>query len=440
MSEDEPVLIKGLNDSHAWLQEHNVQIDDRVVSTLPDINNIMDVAGRPVVCFCSSGYLGVQARPEIKGAAAQAIYQYGIDTTMSRFVGGNLDVLVDLEKQLADFKGEEASVTFATGLMANLGAIPAIIDTERYMKQFYGFPPNPRDRLILGDQLNHYSIRMGIRVAHATYKRYPHNDMAALEQLLDQNRSTPTLVVTDSVFSLDGDLVSLPKVIELCKNYGATLYIDDAHGTGVLGRNGRGTAEHFGVEGQVDIQMGTLSKAFGIIGGFVAGEKSIIDMIKFSAPTYIFTSSLTAVEAVAVMTAIDIVKKEPMLRETLWKNVYHTMDGLRAIGVGFPLQWSPIIPIMIRDEQKAIDIEAFMLDRGVYCSAVRPPGVTANESRLRLLVNANHNTDQLDHLLEVLDDVAHTFGLPKEYLSPDVWNEFLLQTPDYITEFIHAPN
>lgn len=411
-----------------------VVMDDIEIESFPDPSVTID--GKEYISFSSNNYLGLSKRPEVMTAAIGALEKYGPGTCESRRLGGDLEVLEELEQVIADFKGTEDSIIFATGLMANIGAIPAILDSDFYVNKFFELGRENNGVVVLSDQLNHRSIQMGIKLSHAKLFKFAHKDMSELEYLLDVNKDHPILVISDGVFSMDGDMAPLDEITRLSRRYGAAVYIDDAHGVGVNGENGKGTAEHFGVESDIEFQMGTLSKALGGLGGYVAAEKGIVDMFKDSVSTYYFTSSLPAEQAAGLIAAFNIIKKEPQLRKNLWRNVFDMISGLKSLGLEFPLQWSQIIPISIGNEEKTLDIERYLLDRGIQCSGVTPPAVAKGKSRLRISINATHTSSHISKLLECLDGAAKDYDLPRNYRSDNEWKDFMESTPNYIAEFL----
>ncbi len=276
------------------------------------------INGKRYLCLCSNNYLGLSIHPDVKKAAIKAIKRYGIGTCESRLVAGNLSILEDLEKAIAEFRKTEASVVFLSGYLTNVGVIPAIMDSFNA----FGFPTiKNENNLIIKDALSHMSIVDGCRLSKSPVKTYMHNDMNHLESILKRNKQKRKLIITDGVFSMDGDMAPLPDLIDLANIYDALLMIDDAHATGVIGENGRGTPEFFGVEGKVDLIMGTLSKAFGALGGYLAGEAEVIQVVKMKANPYIFTSSIPPEQVLGIMAALKIIQTQPELRAKLWDNV-----------------------------------------------------------------------------------------------------------------------
>ncbi len=427
-------VIQALIDNYQWLEERNLAHPDVLIDQLASPELIIN--NKPFVSFCSNNYLGLSTRPEVIQAAKDALIKYSNGTSESRKLGGNLRVLEELEDVLSEYKGKEDTMIFATGLLANVGIISAITDVDFYMSLFYSKPRPDLETVILGDQLNHRSIQMGIKLSKARFVKYLHADMQSLEETLEENKRANLFIITDSVFSMDGDLAPLDKITQLANEYGAAVMIDDAHGTGVFGRTGRGAAEHFGVSDEIDFMMGTLSKAFGGLGGFVSAKKEVIDMLKINTSTYYFTSSLPASEAAGLIAAIKIAANEEQLRVQLWKNVYRMLKGLFELGIDFPLRFSQIIPIMIHDEKKAYELEEFLYAYGILCSAVTVPAVAPGKARLRASINASHTFEHIDRFLNGLTDAIKKFDIPTVNRSKNEWDTFLKESPDYILQLI----
>ncbi|VBB07238.1 aminotransferases class-ii pyridoxal-phosphate attachment site [Lucifera butyrica] len=385
----------------------------------PDIRTVEDVpypsliiGGKEYLCFCSNNYLGLSIHPQVKEAAIAAIKRYGIGTCESRLVAGNLSVLEELERELAKFKNQPSAVTFITGFMTNLGVIPAIMDSpDPY--GIYNLPVSIKDEdnLIINDFLNHQSIREGSMVSRSNIKSYIHKDMNHLEKILKRYKDKRKLIITDGVFSMDGDIAPLPDIVKLARTYNAMVMVDDAHGTGVLGKNGKGTAEYFGLEGQIDIEMGTLSKAVGAIGGFVAGSESLIKYLKLRASSYIYTSAIPPEQACGIIAALKIMQESSALREALWKNVRRLKEGLSSMGFNIIHSETQIIPIIIGSEQKCVDASRYLFENGILTPAIKYPVVKKNESRIRLTAIATHTDAQIDRALEVFFQMGKKFGI-----------------------------
>lgn len=366
------------------------------------------VDGKEVLSFCSNNYLGLATHPNVVKAAVQAIHRYGTSCGGSRLISGNLVIQEELEKEIAEFKAAKAAVVFMTGYMANTGVIPALMN----MIDIYGLPTIPQeDNVIISDELNHASIVDGCRLSKANRFIYKHRDMADLERILRENKFKRKLIVTDGVFSMDGDIAPLPQVVELAHKYKAILMVDDAHATGLLGKNGRGTLEHLQLEGKVDVIMGTFSKALGGVGGFVAGSAELIKFLRVRARQYIFSSALPPGTAAGLIAAIREIKSQPELRQKLWKNVTHLKSGLQALGFDTLGSETQIIPILIGKEEKAIEASRQLFENGVFVPSVRSPAVPEGKSRLRCTVMATHTEDQINQALEVLKKVGKSLKI-----------------------------
>lgn len=427
-------VIKALIDNYHWLKKRNLFHPDVVIDQFAYPELIINK--EKFISFCSNNYLGLSRRPKVINAAKKALIKYTNSTSESRKLGGNLSILEELEDAISEYKGKEDTMVFATGLLANVGIISAITDVDFYMETFYKKPYQISDTVIIGDKLNHWSIRMGVKLSRARSVNYLHADMKSLEEKLEENKKSNLFIITDSVFSMDGDLAPLDQITGLAKEYNAAVMIDDAHGSGVFGKTGRGAAEHFGVSDKIDFLMGTLSKAFGGIGGFVSAKKELIDMLKVNTSTYYFTSSLTADSAAGLIAAIKIATNEENLRIRLWKNVYRVIKGLFDLRVDFPLRFSQIIPIVVYDEKKAYKFEKFLYDYGILCTAATVPAVAPGKARLRLSINATHKYRHIDRLLNGISDAIKKLNIPIVERSKSEWDIFIKESPDYIMQLI----
>ncbi|MFC1704089.1 8-amino-7-oxononanoate synthase [Candidatus Omnitrophota bacterium] len=350
------------------------------------------VDGRSVINLCSNNYLGLASDPRIKQAAIKAIEEYGVGSTASRLVCGNSTLHKELEERLARFKGTEAALVFSCGYMANLGIISSIVD---------------RDALIFSDKLNHASIVDGIVLSRATLKRYPHKDMSALKRLLAQSlEQKKKLIVTDTVFSMDGDTAPLKEIVTLAKQHQGVVMIDEAHATGVFGPKGNGLAAELGISNQIDIHMGTLSKALGAHGAYVCASKDLINfLINFSRP-FIYTTALPPAIAAASIKAIDIIEQEPELRNRLWENVKFIKDALSGLGFDTLENNSPIIPLIVGNADATMEFSTQLFNEGVFVQGIRPPTVAEGTSRLRVTVTAAHTREDLECALERIKKTA----------------------------------
>lgn len=343
---------------------------------------------REVTLFCSNDYLGLSTDPRLAKAAREAMERYGWGAGAARLISGTSPLHAELESELARFEGAEAAIVFPTGYMTNLGAIMALVG---------------EGDLVVSDRLNHASIIDACRLSRAQFRVYPHGDVAALARILARRpKPRRTLVVTDGVFSMNGDLAPLREIAALNAKHDFVLMDDEAHGTGVFGKKGRGAAEHLGVEDSVDVRMGTLSKAVGSIGGFVAGRRSLVELLVNKARSFIYSTALPPAACAASLEGLRLIRKEPALRKKLWGNVSLVRSALEKAGVPIPPVASPIIPIIVGDARRAVQLSEAMLNRGLLVSAVRPPAVPRGTSRLRLTVSAAHTAADIEHLCDAL--------------------------------------
>ncbi len=349
------------------------------------------INGKEVVVLCSNDYLGLANHPVVKEAAARAIGDHGTGAGASRLVAGTMELHIELEDRLRVFKNTEAALLFNSGWHANTGCIPALAS---------------RGDDIFCDKLSHASIIDGCILSRANLKRYPHGDMNALEGLLKRSRASRKLVITDGVFSMDGDIAPLDDILGLAERYGATLLLDDAHATGVLGRNGRGTLEHIGIDNPSVIQLGTLGKAFGSYGAFVAGSRRLIEFVMNTARSFIYSTALPPAVCAASIKAIDIVEGEPERRERLLRNASLVRDGLKKRGLDTLCSTTQIIPLVVGDAARTMEATRRLLDRGVFVQGIRPPTVPQGTSRLRITVTSEHSTDDLERAVETITEVA----------------------------------
>src|SRR3989344_1361350 len=351
------------------------------------------INGRDIILLCSNNYLGLANHPKIKEAAISAIERYGFGSGASRLVSGNMELHEMLEQRLARFKGAEAALVFNSGYHANIGIISALVG---------------RGDVIFSDKLNHASITDGCILSRARLIRYPHKDINALEILLKKHASRIThhisLIITDGVFSMDGDIAPLRELSELAERYGCMLMVDDAHATGVLGSNGKGTIEHFGIDNPNIIQMGTLGKALGCFGAYVAGSRKLIDYLINKARSFIYTTSLPSSVCAASIAAIDILEKEPQIRRHLWDRIEYFRIGLKNPGIDAMANETQIIPLFIGDANNAVKISNDLFEKGIFVQAIRPPPVPEGKSRLRITLMATHSWDDLKY---ALDEVKH---------------------------------
>lgn len=382
-----------------WLVDQNLH-DGYPVESLPTPAFL--ASGRKYISFSTNNYLSIATSARLISAATRGLETYGLGNCESRLLTGNLAVYSELEHKLAACKKKDAAVLFATGYMANLGVLSSLPQTSKYAR-IYGFTSaREYTYAYFGDQLNHVSIREGIRMSGAARATYRHLDLNHLEALLKKSTATTKIIVTDGVFSQDGDIAPLPDLLQLAERYDATLYVDDAHGTGILGENGGGICEHFGVTSARIIYMGTLSKAYGGIGGFIATEAHIAEIIRLACSAYGFTSTLPPDQAVALSEAVDMVVDEPDRRVRLWKNQRYFVTRMSELPYPLISTDSPIVPILIGDEDAADALALSLGESGIHVDAVRFPAVPLGKARLRIQLNAGHTSHDIDQLIDTL--------------------------------------
>ncbi|MFN7209018.1 MAG: aminotransferase class I/II-fold pyridoxal phosphate-dependent enzyme [Aggregatilineales bacterium] len=355
--------------------------------------------GHEVIMLGSNNYLGLTTHPRVRQAAMDAIAKYGTSCTGSRFLNGTLELHHELERRLARFMGTEAALTFTTGYQVNVGTISALVGRGDY---------------VIVDKDDHASIIDGCLMSFGEMKRFSHNDVSSLEKVLSRlPEDAGKLVVVDGVYSMGGDIAPLPEIVAICKKYGARIMVDDAHGIGVTGPMGRGTAAHFGLLDQVDITMGTFSKSFASVGGFIAGNADVIHYIQHHARSLIFSASLPPANAATVLACLDIIEENPHIVDQLWANANYMRARLIEMGFDVGQSNTPIIPIIIRDDLRTVLAWRALVDSGVYTNPVLPPGVPANMSLLRTSYTATHTRAHLDRALEIFADVADRLDLIK---------------------------
>lgn len=347
--------------------------------------------GSSVMMFGSNSYLGLSDDPRLKEAAIKAIEKYGTSCSGSRFLNGTLDIHEELEEKLARFVGKDQAVTFSTGFQVNLGVISAL-----------GF----RGGYILLDDTDHACIIDGSRLSWSTVYKFKHNDMDALEKKLKAcEPDAPKMIVVDGVYSMLGDLCPLPQICELAKKYNASVMVDDAHGLGVFGKNGSGTADYFGLTDKVDLIMGTFSKSFGSLGGFIAGSKPVINYLKHNARSLIFSASMTPAAVAAASKALDIMQSEPERIEHLWDITRYAHAKFRENGFDINATQSPIIPLMVRDTRKAMQIVTLAYNEGVFITPVIAPAVPEKDVLIRFALMATHTKEHIDIAVEKLTKI-----------------------------------
>jgi 8-amino-7-oxononanoate synthase len=358
---------------------------------------VVRLGDRELVMLGSNNYLGLANHPEVKRAAAAAMDVYGTGSAGSRLLNGTLDLHLELEQRLAKFTGREAALTFPTGFQANLGALSCLLG---------------RHDVALLDALDHASILDGCRLGFARSFKYRHNDMVDLERKLQNvGADRGILVVVDGVFSMEGDLARLPEIAVLARRFGARLMVDDAHGIGVFGESGRGTPEHFGIEGEVDLLMGTFSKSLATVGGFVAADARVIEHIRHSARSEIFSAALPPASVTAALKALEIVEREPERRKQLWENTRYMKRELDLLGLDTGDSASPVIPVVIGTDESAFRATLRLQELGVFANPVVSPAVQEGRSMIRTSYMATHRREHLDRALDAIGQVTRELGI-----------------------------
>lgn len=392
--------MQDLKDVAAWMAARGTHRDDVVPSTLPDPTFRTD--GRTLVSFSTNNYLALATSARLKEAARRALQCYGVGNCESRLLGGDLELYDRLEARLAGIKHKESALLFATGYLTNLSVLPTLVKTSTLARGFGYTPVKQWKHAFFTDEFNHLSIREGIRASGAPSFAYRHLDMNDLEDKLKASPSSVKIIVTDGVFSQHGDIVPLREMMTLAERYDAGIYIDDAHGTGLLGPTGGGTTEHFGIDSERIIHMGTLSKAYGCIGGFVASESYIVEILRIGASGFGFTSTLPPDQAAAVLEAIDMVTDEPQRRECLWTNQRYFVERLRSFGIEPCSTQTPIVPVQIGDDARCVSIAVGLRDAGFHVDPIVFPAITPTQSRLRFMMNAHHTREHIEGVTEAL--------------------------------------
>jgi 8-amino-7-oxononanoate synthase len=366
----------------------------RVVESEQDPEVIVE--GRKMIMLGSNNYLGLTSHPRVKEAAIAAVKKYGSGCAGSRFLNGTLDIHVQLEEKLAKFFRKENALTFSTGYQTNLGIISSLAG---------------KDDVVVIDKLDHASILDACRLSYAEVKKFKHNDMHSLEYVLSKCGDKGKLVVVDGVYSMEGDIAPLPDIVKVCKKYGARLMVDDAHGVGVLGRTGRGTAEHFGIEKDVDVIMGTYSKSMASIGGFVAASEDVIHYVKHTSRPLIFSASPPPASVASVIAALDIIDQEPDRRERLWHNTHKMMKAFKQMGFDTGTTETPIIPLLMGEMDRAFMMWKLLSDEGVFVNPVVPPATQQGRSLIRTSYMATHTDEMLDRVLVILEKAGKKLGI-----------------------------
>jgi glycine C-acetyltransferase len=356
------------------------------------------VDGKDVLNFCSNNYLGLANHPRLVEASRNSMQRYGVGPAAVRSIAGTTDLHVQLEQRLAKFKGAEDVITFQSGFTANLGTISALVAKED---------------VIFSDRLNHASIIDGSRLSGARIVPYEHNDAAALEAAIQENAGSyrRALIVTDGVFSMDGDIAPLPALYEVARKHDILFMVDDAHGEGVLGRGGRGIVDHFGLHGKVDIEVGTMSKAFGVVGGLVAGKAVIIEWLRQRGRPFLFSSAVTAPDAAACLAAVDLLEESTALVEKLWDNARYFKAEMKKLGFDTGVSETPITPVMLGEAPLAQQFSRELFENGVFAMSIGFPTVAKGKARIRVMISAAHDRDDLGQGLEAFAKVGKKLGV-----------------------------
>jgi glycine C-acetyltransferase len=353
--------------------------------------------GRSVVNLSSNNYLGLTTHPRLREKALEAVKAFGVGSGSVRTIAGTMAIHMELERRLAEFKNVEAVVVFQSGFAANAGTVSAILT---------------KDDVVISDELNHASIIDGCRLSRATIKVFPHKDVDAARRIVHELPAAQRkLLITDGVFSMDGDLGPLPGLCDLAESTGCIMMVDDAHASGVFGKNGRGTIDHFGVHGRVDIQVGTLSKAMGALGGYVAGNRNLIEYLYNRARPFLFSTSHPPAVAAACIAALDVLLEEPQIMERLWDNTRFFKEGLARLGFNTGISESPITPVIAGDSAKANALSDCLFEAGVFAQAIGYPTVARDKARVRTIVTATHTRDDLQYALDSFARIGKQIGL-----------------------------
>ena len=386
----------------AWIEEEIAALQEAgLFNTIRTIESPMDawvtIDGRRLLNFCANNYLGLANHPKLRQAAQKAIDAYGIGPGAVRTIAGTMSLHVALEERLAAFKHAEACITFQSGFTANLATIPVLVG---------------KGDIIFSDELNHASIIDGCRLSRAQTVRYAHNDVDDLRRKIAE---TPTdgrrLIITDGVFSMDGDIAPLDKICDVANEHGIMLMVDDAHGEGVLGNGGRGIVDHFGLHGRVDVEVGTLSKAFGVIGGLVAGKKPIIDWLRQRGRPFLFSSAMTVPDTAACLEAVNLLEQSTELVDRLWANAAVLRQGLQEMGFNTGFSQTPIVPLMLGEAPLAQQFSRRLFEEGLFAMAIGYPTVPHGKARIRVMNSAAHSPDDLEQALEIFGRVGRELAV-----------------------------
>lgn len=393
-----------LSDIAAWLQHHPIHHESAVHDTLPEPTFVAE--GETVVSFSTNNYLALANHPRLVAAAKAGLDRYGVGNCESRLLGGDIAVYRELERRLGELKHKTDSVLFVTGYMANIGVLSSLTKAAM-LARLHGYRARKRHKYAYySDEFNHISIREGIQMSGAERHTFRHGDMDHLESLLRAADGTTPIIVSDGVFSMEGTIAPLPELAALAEKYGAILYLDDAHATGVLGEKGGGTSEHFNCYSPNIMQMGTLSKALGAIGGFVAVDREVADVIRLTSSAYGFTCPPPPDQAAALIAALDLLEQEPQRRQRLWDNQRYFIERMAPLGYQILSTATPIVPVLIGDAEQCRLHARELRAEGVHVDAVQFPAVPLGQARLRFMMNAGHTRAQIDHVVSVMQRLS----------------------------------
>ena len=392
-----------MTDKLRWIQEELDNLEEsglynRIRTLSSPQGAWLVVDGKRCLNFCSNNYLGLANHPRVVRAAQEAMDKFGVGPGAVRTIAGTMDLHNQLEERLAVFKGVEAAITFQSGFNANLAAIPALVGKED---------------VIFSDELNHASIIDGCRLSRAKIIRFSHANAENLEKQLQENRARypRALVITDGVFSMDGDIAPLDKIYEVTQDYDAVLMVDDAHGEGVLGRGGRGIVDHFDLHGKVDIEMGTMSKAFGVVGGIIAGNRLVVEWLRQRGRPFLFSSAMTVPDTAACIASIDLLEESTDLVDKLWENTRYFKGEMGQLGFDTGASVTPITPVMLGEAPLAQKFSRDLFDNGVFAMSIGFPTVPRGKARIRVMISASHEKDDLDQGLEIFAKVGRNLDV-----------------------------
>jgi glycine C-acetyltransferase len=394
-----------MTDKLQWIQDEIQKLkDDGLYNRIRTLSSPQGawlvVDGKRVLNFCSNNYLGMANHPRIVQAAQEAMKKYGVGPAAVRSIAGTMDLHLELERRLAAFKGVDAAITFQSGFTANMGTIPALVG---------------KDDAVFSDELNHASIIDGCRLSGAKIIRYAHCNPQDLNRVLSEEREKfpRAMVITDGVFSMDGDIAPLDKIHEVVQKYNAILMVDDAHGEGVIGNGGRGIVDHFGLHGKVDVEVGTLSKAFGVVGGVSAGNPVVVEWLRQRGRPFLFSSAMTVPDVAACLAAVDILEESTELVDKLWENARYFKAEMGRLGFDTGLSTTPITPIMLGEAPLAQQFSRELFENGLFAMSIGFPTVPKGKARIRVMISAAHAREDLDKGLEIFTTVGRKLGVIK---------------------------